>query len=203
MVLGDHLLNGHGGMTNITFRIGGELNNRVVMRGQKVGTGQECCLTCFCDMQSFNASGLTPRLDVTITVPAPPPCPPGLPPSNCGCPQGTYNVQVDMEPNAYGGRSGCVDFDMGGVTASVLAYFDCDGCDYLVSLIVYTFDCVGPDFPPFNCLLSGFIGTSYDPKDFLRLEARTDGGSCVPYAKAHSYVCQSTGVQIDYTVNFV
>lgn len=190
-------------MTLITFKDAGLYQKTVVMRGDKVATGQECCLTCFCDMQSFNASGLTPRLDVTITVPAPPPCPPGLPPSNCGCPQGAYQVQVDIDQVVNNLRQKCVNFDMGGIDASVLAYFECDGCDYLVSLIVFTYEDCGAQLLPFNCTLNGLISTSYDPNDFLRLEARTDGGSCVPYAKAHSYVCQSTGVQIDYTVNFV
>lgn len=197
------MLHGDCGMTLITFKVGGELDNRIVMRGEKVGTEQACCLTCFCDMPSFNASGLTPRLNVEITVPEPPPCPPGLPPSNCGCPQGTYNVQVDIDQVVNNLRQGCVNFDMGGVDASVLAYFECDGCDYLVSLIVFTYEDCGAQVLPFNCLLNGFVSTSYLTEDFLRLEARTDGGSCVPYAKAHSYVCQSTGVQIEYTVNFV
>ena len=190
-------------MTLITFKDAGLYQKTVVMRGDKVATGQECCLTCFCDMFAFNASGLTPRLNIQIKMPAPPPCPPGLPPSNCGCPEGTYNVQMDIDTVINNLRQKCVDFDMNGVTGSVLAYFECDGCDYLVSLIVYTFDCVGPDFPLYNCLLSGSASTSYDPEDFLRLEARSEEGSCVPYAKAHSYVCKVTGVEISYTVNFV
>lgn len=203
MVLGHNLLDGHGRMTQITFKGAGEFNDRVVMRGDKVGTEQACCLTCFCDMFAFNASGLTPRLNIQIKIPAPPPCPPGLPPSNCGCPEGTYNVQMDIDTVINNLRQKCVDFDMNGVTGSVLAYFECDGCDYLVSLIVFTYADCGAQVLPYNCLLSGFVSTSYDPEDFLRLEARSEEGSCVPYAKAHSYVCKVTGVEISYTVNFV
>lgn len=202
VVLGDHLLDKHRRMTLITFRDG-----TVVMRGDKVGTGPECCFTCACNIDSFKASGLTPRLDLTFTMPQHPPCPPFPGPPNCDCPAGVYQLQLDIDQDAGFQLEKCVAFDMDGIDMGCLAEFFCDGCDYLVRVQIGSwFACVPrPPWANFNCTFGNglYISTSALLEDCLRFDSRLVGDLCLPYAKAHSFVCRFTGVEFNYTVNFV
>lgn len=119
-------------MTLITFKDG-----TVVMRGNKVGTGQACCdlpICCNCFSTDVAAAGITVNIDLTI---------PDIAGDTCAA--GQYNATFVLnDPNILirpGAIAGCADVDVGGAECSLAASIGCESNKWYLELYFATVPC--------------------------------------------------------------
>jgi hypothetical protein len=169
-----------GGLVVTEIRL---VNGKPLLRAGKLATADACCEQCDCNMDELEASGLTPSISVTFTMPAPPPCNPNWPPATCQCPGGAYTAGFDLTPagsRVLGNLGNEVDITVDGVTVSVYAELQCYECEYILSVFLSTY-AIGAN--TFSCVLavgdspgSGAVGIS----SAFPLESRRVDGNCVP-----------------------
>lgn len=119
-------------MTLITFR-----DDKVVMRGNKVGTEQACCdlpICCNCLTNDVAAAGITMNIDLTI---------PDIAGDTCAA--GQYNATFVLnDPNILirpGAIGGCADVNVGGAECSLAASIGCENNKWYLELYFATVPC--------------------------------------------------------------
>jgi hypothetical protein len=204
------------------------VNGKPLLRAGKLASADACCSQCNCDMDEFNASGLTPSVTIKYTVPAYPPCGcAGLPfmgPQNCQCPAGDYQASFALENIGSSYNSACLNgwskrenVTVAGITVSVYAELCCFDCQFVLSVALFSFP-ANSSGDSWNCLFGqrnaciailgnqfcyclpdGFVSAGIK---FFALQSRRVDGVCLPLDMSESWSDAVTDVsgEISFTV---